>query len=108
MTTIRSSRERSGRCSPESRRARKLFACVDYHSLPRAVDDLRAGFVQGVLQVPQNFSQHYYQHDRPRIAFTEDNTDQVMASALLERVQQMVYRYERARASSHGSIPKCS
>ena len=37
------------------------------------------GVQQGVLQ-----------HDRPRIAFTEDNTDQVMASALLERIQQMV------------------
>jgi ABC-2 type transport system permease protein len=63
---------------------------VDYDSLPRAVDDLRAGFVRGVVNVPVDFSRRYYQHDRPRIAFTEDNTDQVMASALLERIQQMV------------------
>ena len=86
--------------SVESRKVREMFdgieagpqtfRVVDYASLPRAVDDLRAGFVQGVLQVPQNFSRDYYDRDRPRIAFSEDNTDQVMASALLERVQQMV------------------
>ena len=50
----------------------------------------KAGFVQGVIEVPQDFSRRFYHHDRPQIAFTEDNTDQVMASALLERVQQMV------------------
>jgi ABC-type multidrug transport system permease subunit len=86
--------------SVESRKVREMFDgieagpqtfhVVDYQSLPRAVDDLRAGFVQGVLQVPQNFSRDFYDRNRPRIAFTEDNTDQVMASALLERVQQMV------------------
>jgi ABC-2 type transport system permease protein len=68
----------------------QTFRVVDYDSLPRAVDDLRAGFVRGVVEVPIDFSRRYYQHDRPRIAFTEDNTDQVMASALLERIQQMV------------------
>ena len=68
----------------------QTFRVVDYDSLPRAVDDLRAGFVRGVIEVPHDFSRRYYQHDRPRIAFTEDNTDQVMSSALLERIQQMV------------------
>jgi len=86
--------------SVESRRVREMFVgisagaqtfrVVDYKSLPRAVDDLRAGFVRGVIDVPLDFSRRYYQRDRPRIAFTEDNTDQVMASALLERIQQMV------------------
>src|SRR3984957_14805080 len=85
--------------SVESRKVREMFAgietgpqtfrVVDYDSPSRAVDDLRAGFVQGVIEVPQDFSRRFYQHDRPRIAFTEDNTDQVMASALLERIQQM-------------------
>ena len=88
--------------SVESRRVREMFVGIsagaqtfrveDYGSLPRAVDDLRAGFVRGVIDVPLDFSRRYYQRDRPRIAFTEDNTDQVMASALLERIQQMVSR----------------
>ena len=86
--------------SVQSRRVREMFdgiaagpqtfRVVSYDTLPRAVDDLRAGFVSGVIQIPQDFSRRYYQGDRPRIAFAEDNTDQVMAGALLERIQQMV------------------
>jgi ABC-2 type transport system permease protein len=86
--------------SVESRRVREMFAgieagprtfrVVDYDSVPQAVGDLKAGFVQGVLEVPENFSENFYQRNRPKIGFTEDNTDQVMAAALLERVQQMV------------------
>ena len=68
----------------------QTFRVIDYDSLPRALDDLKAGFVRGVIQVPDDFSRRFYQHDRPRIAFSEDNTDQVMASALLERIQQIV------------------
>ena len=39
----------------------------------------------------------FYQHDRPRIAFTEDNTDQFISSVDLERVQQMVDQLEQRR-----------
>jgi ABC-2 type transport system permease protein len=68
----------------------KTFRVVNYDSLPAAVDDLRAGFVRGVILIPQDFSRRFYQRDRPRIVFTEDNTDQFISSALLERIQQMV------------------
>lgn len=69
---------------------RATFRVVDYDSEARALDDLRAGFVRGVVEVPLDFSRRYYQHDRPRIAFSEDNTDQVMASSLIEVLQGMV------------------
>jgi len=85
--------------SVESRRVREMFngisagpqtfRVVDYDSLPRAVDDLRTGFVRGVVDIPPDFSRRYYQHDRPRIAFTEDNSDQFISSSFLERIQQM-------------------
>jgi ABC-2 type transport system permease protein len=68
----------------------KTFYTVDYKSPTEATDDLRAGFVRGVIQIPHDFSRRVYQHDRPRIAFAEDNTDQFMASSLLERIQQVV------------------
>jgi ABC-2 type transport system permease protein len=68
----------------------KTFKVVDYNSLPKAVDDLRAGFVRGVVTVPYDFSRRVYHKDRPRIAFAEDNTDQFISNAILERVQQMV------------------
>lgn len=67
----------------------KTFRVVDYSSAERAVDDLRAGMVNAVIEIPQDFSRRFYQHDRPKLAFTEDNTDQFIASSLLERVQQM-------------------
>jgi ABC-2 type transport system permease protein len=68
----------------------QTFKVVDYDSLPRAIDDLRAGFVRGVVDIPPDFSRRYYQRDRPRIAFTEDNTDQQMSAAVLERIQELV------------------
>jgi ABC-2 type transport system permease protein len=68
----------------------QTFRVVPYNSLPQAINDLRSGFVAAVVQIPYDFTRRYYQHDRPRIAFTEDNTDQFVSSSLLERVQQMV------------------
>ncbi|MGH9746139.1 MAG: ABC transporter permease [Candidatus Acidiferrales bacterium] len=68
----------------------QTFRVVQYNSLPQAINDLRSGFVAAVVQIPYDFTRRYYQHDRPRIAFTEDNTDQFVSSSLLERVQQMV------------------
>src|ERR1700685_4388335 len=68
----------------------QTFRVVEYNSLPQAINDLRSGFVAAVVQIPYDFTRRYYQHDRPRISFTEDNTDQFVSSSLLERVQQMV------------------
>jgi ABC-2 type transport system permease protein len=86
--------------SVESRRLREMFNgiaegprtfhVIDYDSISRALDDLRAGGIHAVIDIPHNFSLRYYHRDRPRIAFTEDNTDQFISSSLLERVQQMV------------------
>ncbi|HXW61244.1 MAG TPA: ABC transporter permease [Candidatus Acidoferrales bacterium] len=67
----------------------QTFRVIQYDSLSQAIDDLRTGFVRGVVHIPYDFSRRYYQHDRPRVVFTEDNSDQFISSALLERVQQM-------------------
>lgn len=68
----------------------ETFKVESYNSLPQALDDLKAGFVRGVISIPQGFSRRVYQGDRPRIGFAEDNTDQFISSELLERIQQMV------------------
>jgi ABC-2 type transport system permease protein len=68
----------------------QTFKVINYGSLPQALDDLKAGFVRGVISIPHDFSRRAYQGDRPRIALAEDNTDQFISSELLERVQQMV------------------
>ncbi|MGA7915761.1 MAG: ABC transporter permease [Candidatus Acidiferrales bacterium] len=86
--------------SVESRKVREMFDgitagprtfhVVEYDSVPQATHDLQTGLVRGLVVIPHDFSRRFYQKDRPRIAFTEDNTDQFISSALLERVQQMV------------------
>jgi ABC-2 type transport system permease protein len=86
--------------SVESRQIREMFngisagaqtfRVVDYSSQTEALTDLRSGFIRGVVEVPYDFSRRYYRHDRPRVVFTEDNTDQFVSSSLLERIQQMV------------------
>jgi ABC-type multidrug transport system permease subunit len=68
----------------------KTFRVIEYGSETHAVDDLRAGFVNAVIEVPIDFSRRYYQHDRPRIALVEDNTDQFVVSSIDESLQQMV------------------
>lgn len=68
----------------------KTFRVVDYRSEDIALDDLHAGFIHAVVEIPDDFSRRYYQHDRPRIALVEDNTDQFVSSSIDERVQQMV------------------
>jgi ABC-2 type transport system permease protein len=67
----------------------RTFRVVNYDSLPQAIQDLRTGFVRGVVDIPPNFSERYYHGDRPRVIFTEDNSDQFISSSLLERIQEM-------------------
>lgn len=68
----------------------KTFHVVDYNSQERALDDLHAGFLRAIVEVPIDFSRRYYQHDRPRLGLVEDNTDQFVSSSIAERLNQMV------------------
>ncbi|HTU36240.1 MAG TPA: ABC transporter permease [Candidatus Acidoferrum sp.] len=68
----------------------KTFRVVDYDSQTRAVDDLKAGFIDAVVEVPVDFSRRFYDHDRPRVALVEDNTDQFVSSSIEQALQQMV------------------
>ncbi len=68
----------------------QTFRVLDYSSQERALDDLHSGFIRGVVEIPIDFSRRYYQHDRPRLALVEDNTDQFVSSSIAERLQQVV------------------
>jgi len=74
----------------------ETFKVIRYDSMQRALDDLKTGFVRGIVNVPQDFSRRFYQHDRPRMVFTEDNSDQFISSSLLERVQEMTTQLNAA------------
>jgi ABC-2 type transport system permease protein len=96
--------------SVESRRVDEMFdgiqagprtlQVIPYDSLKRATDDLRDGFVRGVVDIPYDFSRRYYQHDRPRVLFAEDNSDQFISSSILERVQDMATELNTPDVSS--------
>ncbi len=66
------------------------FRTADYESLGDALTDLRTGFVRAVVYIPHDYSRRVDQHNRPRIAFVEDNTDNFMTSELYQRMQQLV------------------
>ncbi len=67
----------------------KTFYVTDYSSVPDAILDLRAGFVRAVIHIPHDYSRRVLQHDRPRVAFIEDNTDNFVTSQLYERMQEL-------------------
>lgn len=68
----------------------QTFRVIEYDSQDRALDDLRAGALRAVVEIPNDFSRRYYQRDRPRIALVEDNSDQFVSSSIAERLQQIV------------------
>ncbi len=68
----------------------KTFRIVDYGSAKDAVSDLRSGFVRGVVQIPEDYSRRVLQHNRPRVAFVVDNTDNFMTGELEQRMEQIV------------------
>jgi ABC-2 type transport system permease protein len=68
----------------------QTFRTIKYNSLPDAVRDLRTGSVRGVVYIPPDYSERVQRRNRPRVAFIEDNTDNFMSGALLQRMQQLV------------------
>jgi ABC-2 type transport system permease protein len=60
----------------------KTFTPVYYHDEATALHDLRNGILNGVLEIPPEFSRKVLAGANPRVALVEDNTDQFAASAL--------------------------
>jgi ABC-2 type transport system permease protein len=60
----------------------KTFNTIDYSDKAAAMRDLRNGKINGVLEIPPEFSRKVLAGANPRIALAEDNTDQFSSSAL--------------------------
>ncbi len=58
------------------------FDTISYTDKSAVLRDLRNGKVNGVLNIPPQFSRKVLAGANPRIALVEDNTDQFSASAL--------------------------
>ncbi len=68
----------------------RTFVTVDYADPSQALRDLRDGKINGVLNIPPNFSRRVLNQDSPKLALIEDNTDNFAVSALQGSVGGLV------------------
>ena len=61
----------------------RTFDTVEYADPGDALTDLRNGRVNGVLTIPPGFSRRVLQHNEPRLALIEDNTDNFVSATLV-------------------------
>ena len=71
------------------------FDSVAYSSRAAALVDLRNGKVNGLLDIPPQFSRHLLAGLNPRVALIEDNTDQFSSSALQASLTQLLGAYHQ-------------
>lgn len=68
----------------------KMFYALPYNTMPEALNDLHAGVIGAVVEIPENFSRRTYANDRPQLALIVDNTDQFVSSSLEAEMQSFV------------------
>ena len=73
----------------------RTFETIPYTDQGQALSDLRNGKINGVLQIPPQFSRKLLSGTRPRVALVEDNTDQFVASALEGTLSQLLVAYNQ-------------
>src|SRR3984957_3174471 len=71
----------------------RTFDTISYSDKAEAMRDLRNGKINGVLNIPPEFSRKVLAGANPRIALVEDNTDQFSASALEGSLEAMLPAY---------------
>ncbi len=74
----------------------RTFQTTTYTDLGAAMRDLREGRLNGVLNIPPNFSRQLHDGVSPTVALMEDNTDQFSSSALGGALQQMLTAFGAA------------
>ena len=71
----------------------RTFNLVHYRDSRTALTDLRNGKINGILNIPPNFSRRDLAQDSPQIALIEDNTDNFVASALVGSLTGLLNAY---------------
>jgi ABC-2 type transport system permease protein len=66
----------------------------EYADLGHALTDLRNGKLNGVLNIPPNFSRDVLAQEAPQVALVEDNTDQFVTSTLEGMFTGLVNAYD--------------
>jgi ABC-2 type transport system permease protein len=73
----------------------RTFDTIPYTDQATALQDLRDGRINAVLNIPPLFSRKVLAGDNPRIALVEDNTDQFVAAAMEGTMSQMLVPYNQ-------------
>src|ERR1700720_866513 len=73
----------------------RTFDTVPYTDQTVALQDLRDGKLNGVLNIPPLFSRKGFAVDNPRLALIEDNTDQFVSSSLEGTLSQLLVAYNQ-------------
>jgi ABC-2 type transport system permease protein len=73
----------------------RTFDTVAYSDQASALRDLRNGKINGVLNIPPEFSRKVLAGANPHIALVEDNTDQFAASALQGTLDELLTAYNQ-------------
>jgi ABC-2 type transport system permease protein len=81
----------------------RTFDTIAYTDMATALGDLRNGKINGVLNIPPEFSRKVLAGANPRLALIEDNTDQFSASALAGVLTGILPSYNAPRAAPRTS-----
>lgn len=71
------------------------FKTVAYDDLGLAMRDLRDGRLNGVVNIPPEFSRKHLSGTNPELGLIEDNTDQFSAASLEASLTQLLVSYNR-------------
>jgi ABC-2 type transport system permease protein len=86
----------------------RTFTTTSYPDQNEALQDLRAGKINAVLNIPPQFSRKTLAGANPIVALIEDNTDQFIASAMEGTLTQMLGPYNQktlpARLSANATL----
>jgi ABC-2 type transport system permease protein len=86
----------------------RTFQTVAYNDQAAALRDLHNGKINGLLEIPPNFSREVLAGANPHVGLAEDNTDQFSSSALEGTLNQMLATYNRppvpARRSADATL----
>jgi ABC-2 type transport system permease protein len=73
------------------------FDTIAYSDVASAIADLRNGRINGVVNIPPDFSRKVLAGANPRVALIEDNTDQFSSSAMEGTLTQLLVPYNQTR-----------
>jgi ABC-2 type transport system permease protein len=85
----------------------RTFDTVAYSEMGKAMDDLRRGRINAVVNIPPNYSREQRSGANPQFALIIDNTDQFVSSALEGTFTEMLEPINQ-KSETHGLKPLVS